>query len=133
MGTKIFTDIQTEAFIETLNRKVTGWSSMDQDPAWTAWLAGQHFGKTKLQLLREAYATFDAEAVINLVQDFRASAEIPPMTPARPRQEEGVRRSFIKDFYQAIIRGRYRGREKEQETIQGRIDQAISTGKVLNG
>lgn len=130
-------NLLTDTFLQTLNVRIPGWSSMmDGDPAWAAWLGGQHFGKTKLQLLREAFATFDVETIVNLIKDFQASQGAPLRTPASPRPaEEGVTRSYIKQFYSDVIRGRYRrpGGEQERASIQARIDRAIATGRVLNG
>lgn len=124
-----------EAFDKALDSAVPGWRTMGQDPQWAVWLGGQHYGKTRLQFLQEASANFDAEAVINLIRDFRLSQGSLARPPANPRhsQEGAVTRSFIKAFYDNLSRGKYRGREKEKEAIQARIDRAIAAGKVLNG
>jgi hypothetical protein len=132
---KTVLEAKREAFIKALSDAVPGWQNMSHDPNWSVWLAERHYGKTKLQLLQEASASFDAQAAINLIVDYRQPDRgASPRTPSSPRQaEEGVKRSFIKEFYQAVTRGRYRGREKEKEAIQARIDRAIAAGKVLNG
>jgi hypothetical protein len=97
------------------------------------WLNGQHYGKTRLQLLQEASATLEAEPVINLIKDFRASQGAPSKTPSRPHgQVEPITRNFIKQFYQEKIRGKYKGREELAKQIQAKIDAAVASGKVLN-
>ena len=136
MEEKIFTDPVTERFLDTLALKIPGWASLGQDPAWSAWLSQKHrySSKSRLEVLKEAYAALDAEAIVNLVKDFRLSQGLPPSTPVGSRQvAEGVTRSFIRQFSQDVIRGRYRGREKERMVIQAKIDNAIAAGKVLNG
>ncbi len=124
-----------EVFVKTLNDACPGWESMGQDSNWAAWLSQKHrySNKTRLDLLKEANAAFDADAVANLIRDYRASTGVSPMTSTRPqRVEEGVTRSFIRQFYADVARGRYRrpGGEEERKSIQARIDQAIAAGTV---
>jgi hypothetical protein len=39
----------------------------------------------------------------------------------------------ITDFYNDVARGRYRGREAEQQRIETEINNAISEGRVRRG
>jgi hypothetical protein len=138
---------------------------MGQDPNWSMWLGqkDRYSPKKRLDLLKEANQSLDAEAVTNLLDDFKADmaragnppASVPlisvtPTPPAvpfvtppsgpgsapanlnAPGGPEPVARSFIQQFYQDKIRGRYKGQDAEVAKIQAKIDAAISSGRVLN-
>lgn len=127
-------NLLTETFLQTLNVRVPGWASLNLDSNWLAWLSGKdRYGRLRANLLEEAMKSLDADSAVALITDFQATQQVPPRTSTRPQQEEGVKRSFIRDFYQDVSRGRYRGKEKEKLAIQVKIDKAISSGRVLNG
>lgn len=46
--------------------------------------------------------------------------------------EKGVSRSLIRLFYEAIILGRFQGREAERFRIESKINSAVAAGKILN-
>lgn len=154
-----------EKFVAVLNAKYPGWQTMGQDPNWALWLGqkDRYSPKKRLDLLKEANQSLDAEAVTNLLDDFKADMAkagnppaFVPSTPATPtppavpfvtppsgsgsapanlnanQGPETVTRSFINQFYQDKIRGRYKGREEEVAKIQAKIDAAVSAGKILN-
>lgn len=118
--------------------------------------------RKRLDLLKEANQSLDYETVINLLDDFKAdmakagnsSALSPstPVTPAppavpfvtppsgpgsppanlNPQGPETVTRSFINQFYQDKVRGKYKGREKEADAIEAKINAATQAGRILN-
>ncbi|MGD0624262.1 MAG: hypothetical protein ABSB32_06025 [Thermodesulfobacteriota bacterium] len=48
-------------------------------------------------------------------------------------QVEPIRASFIKQFYQDKIRGKYKGREDEAKKIEAKINSAVASGRVTAG
>ena len=156
-------DRQTK-FTAALNAKHPGCQTMGQDPNWAMWLAqkDRYSPRKRLDLLKEANQAMDAEAVINLLDDFKAdmikagnppasvpvtpASSIPPAAPfvtppsgpgsapanLNAQGPEAVTRSFINQFYQEKTRGRYKGREEEVAKIEAKINAAVAAGRVLN-
>ncbi|MCZ7404495.1 MAG: hypothetical protein O8C67_06140, partial [Candidatus Methanoperedens sp.] len=140
-------DRQTK-FAKAMNDKHLGWSTMGQDLNWAMWLSqkDRYSPKRRLDLLKDANASLDSEAVINLIDDFKAemakagiAPATPPLTPApvaptvpfvappsgpspappmNPPPQDAVTRSFINQFYQDKVRGKYKGRDEEIKKIQ---------------
>ena len=152
-------------FSAALNAKHPGWQTMGQDPNWAMWLGqkDRYSPKSRLDLLKEANQSLDADAVTNLLDDFKtdmakagnppASVPSTPGTPTPPAVPfvtppsgpgsapanlnapggpEPVARSYIQQFYQDKVRGRYKGREEEVAKIQAKIDAATQAGRILN-
>jgi hypothetical protein len=146
-------------FLDTMNKDVPDWQSICQeDPKWVQWLnqSDRYSAKKRLDLLREASAGFNAGVVVNMLNDFKKEMSVgnapspepiiptPPQPvfvtppsgssqpPPAPAQAEFITRSFIDQFYQDVVRGKYRGREKEEKAIKAKIDTAVSKGLILN-
>ena len=67
------------------------------------------------------------------IKDFQNKTTLPDGPAQVPGASlEAVPRSFIRKFSQDVATGKYRGREKEVEAIQAKIDAAVSAGKILN-
>jgi len=67
------------------------------------------------------------------VSDFQKKLTLPDgLAQVTGASVEAVPRSFIQKFAQDVATGKYRGREKEVEAIQAKIDAAVSAGKILN-
>ena len=148
-----------DEFIAIMNKEVPDWQEICQkDPNWIQWLSqpDRYSSRNRLDLLKEASAGFNAKAIVNMLKDFKTetgSAQplpqpipqtppqqpvfvAPPSGPAQPPpatpQAEFIARSFIDQFYQDVVRGKYKGRAKEKEAIQAKIDRAISKGLILD-
>lgn len=151
-----------EKFVAELASKVPGWQKLCQeDPNWPVFLNGSEIysGKKKLDLLKEASQSWNASVVVNLLKDFQkefnvGNAPLPnPSTPTPPTppapvfppsgpssapalpggaQPEYFTRSSINQFYQAVRRGEYCGREKEQQDIDARIMAATAKGMIVD-
>jgi hypothetical protein len=146
-------------FLDTMNKDVPDWQSICQeDPKWVQWLnqSDRYSPKKRLDLLREASAGFNAGVVVNMLNDFKKEMSVgnapspepiiptppqpvfvtppsgPSQPPPAPAQAEFITRSFIDQFYQDVVRGKYRGRDKEEKAIKAKIDTAVSKGLVLN-
>jgi hypothetical protein len=80
-------------FAAALGAKHPGWQMMGQDSGWAMWLGqkDRYSPRQRLDLLKEANQSLDAETVINLLDDFKADmakAGTPfaphPSTPGTP-------------------------------------------------
>jgi len=80
-------------FNAALDAKHPSWQMMGQDHNWAMWLGqkDRYSSKKRLDLLKEANQSLDADAVINLLDDFKAdmlklgiSIASNPSTPATP-------------------------------------------------
>lgn len=124
-------------FVEALSRAHPDWQTISQsDPNWPVWLSQKerYQSKTRLELLREATARFDAESVINMLRDFKANPTVGGAHPGggSPRtspQGEVISRQFIKTFYAEKAKGYYRLREKEAQAIEARINRPCWKGE----
>jgi len=157
---KSSTETKQSAFVRALNEAHPDWQTVCQtDPNWPMWLnKTDRYGRKPLDVLKDAQAKLNPEVVVNLLTDFKR--EIPgnppappaPSTPAPPDpakfvtppsgpsqgapvvtpqgQVEPVSRSYINQFYQDKAKGRYRGKEKEAESIEAKINAALAAGKV---
>ena len=149
-----------DEFLDIMNKDVPEWQSICQeDPKWVQWLnqSDRYSAKKRLDLLREASAGFNAGVVVNMLNDFKeemgmgsvpvsepttptppaqpvfvAPPSGPSQTPSAPAQAEFISRSFIDQFYQDVVKGKYRGRDKEEKAIKAKIDTAVSKGLILN-
>lgn len=136
-----------EQFYVTLQTLVPDWQEVNGDERWLAWLAEVDpvYGVPRQAALDRARATFNAQHAANLFKAFKqtlptkpsaqqlvtprtnASPSIPePQAPARP-----ISRKFINDFYLDVAKGRYAGREAEQQRIDAEINQAVAEGRVV--
>jgi hypothetical protein len=158
---KTSTETKQEAFVRALNEAHADWQTVCQtDPNWPVWLnRPDRYGRKNLDALKDAQARLDSAVVVNLLTDFKkemgnapAPSPTPPATPnpaaafvtppsgpsqgvpvATPQnQVEPVARSFINQFYQDKTKGRYRGKEKEAEAIEAKINAALAAGKVTD-
>lgn len=148
-----------DEFLDTMNKDVPEWQSICQeDPKWVQWLnqSDRYSAKKRLDLLKEASAGFNAGVVVNMLNDFKKEMGMgnppspqpiiptppqpvfvtPPSGPSQPphapAQAEFITRSFIDQFYQDVVHGKYRGRDKEEKAIKAKIDLAVSKGLILN-
>lgn len=137
-----------QTFYAALDDQVPDWRRINSDEAWLAWLAEEDeiYGATRQQALDAAHQRFDARRVISIFKKFGAehaarrptldnqrtpsgasSAPTPHVEPAK----KVVSSKLIKQFYDDLARGRYRGREAEAERLQSEIDRAVAEGRVV--
>jgi len=120
-------------FEAILNRNVPDWKQVYADPNWTAWLSKiDRYGMKRMDSFRSADARFDAQTIVNLIADFKREMGGPVQGINIGVPGDPVARSFIHEFARDLSRGKYKGREKEAEAIQAKIDAATAAGKILN-
>ncbi len=143
-----------------LDQNCPDWKKIDHDPRFTEWLQKKapYSNKTKFQLLREAYQALDQDSVLDFFKDFQkesgATYQAPPATPVVPpvdpasvstppsgggtpppptSQEEPIKRSDLRQFYQDVANGKYRGRDAEKNAAEALIMKAMREGRVVEG
>lgn len=130
------TQEQRVKFEAILSRTVPDWRQVFQDPNWTAWLNKiDRYGMKRMDSFRAADKKFDAQAIVNLIADFRQEMGFPGGPAQGPNigaPGENVSLSSIRQFARDVSRGKYKGREKEAEAIQSKIDAATASGNILN-
>jgi hypothetical protein len=142
------TDMTLEqAFYGTLDQTVPDWRQINVDDRWLAWLGevDEVYGAPRQVALDTAHQRMDAKRVIAIFNQFKATQPTRPtlnsqQTPDNagqptptPQAEPGKRmvsQRLIKQFYDDLARGKYRGREAESERLQLEIDKAVAEGRV---
>jgi hypothetical protein len=126
-----------EAFFRVLSQAHPDWEAVcKNDPNWSVWLSRpDRYGRKAIDTLKDAQARLDAQVVVNLLTDFKremGQSSFGSSTPPAPNPGStgAVTRGFIRQFYADRAKGRYRGKEKEAEAIEARINAAIQAGQV---
>jgi hypothetical protein len=137
-----------QAFYGALDQAVPDWRQINADDRWLAWLGevDEVYGAPRQVALDTAHQRMDAKRVIAIFNQFRASqpakptlnAQQTPSSSGQPTptpQGEPVRRMvsqrLIKQFYDDLAKGKYRGRDAEAERLQTEIDRAVAEGRVV--
>lgn len=136
-----------QAFYGALDHSVPDWRQINADDRWLAWLGeiDEVYGAPRQVALDTAHQRMDAKRVIAIFNQFKATqptkptltAQQTPNSSGQPTptpQNEPVKRMvsqrLIKQFYDDLARGKYRGREAEAERLQKDIDIAVAEGRV---
>lgn len=143
-----------QVFLTKLAQAVPDWEQVNVSPQFLQWLAEVDpvYGVARQAALEAAAQRFDAQRVSNIFLMFKqlTAPKAPPPGPsaletqvspsasasvAPPMQANRVMltEKQITDFYNDVSRGRYRGREAEQQRIEAEINNAISEGRVRRG
>lgn len=140
--------VWTKSMYQLLDTKVPDWREINKDNGFLEWLSEKdiYSNKTKQQLLLDAYAAGDVETVSNVfigytVQKAPAPDNEDPDNLAPPRttsgsidssqaQPETITRAFIAKFFKDVALGKYKGREKDMNAINARIDKAVASRAV---
>lgn len=80
-----------ERFFSQLNDEIPGWENQNEDPQFLDWLEQRdpYAGRTRMELLTEAYQKLDTPRVIAFFKGFQSenAAVTPPASDAAPAQE----------------------------------------------
>ena len=154
---KLSNDVQGEynVFLSDLTRLVPDQAQLNTDKGFLAYLDGvdDFSGKVRFDLLKKAEVAREAAFVARFFLDYKESIVKPAAKPAVPADsvskriaptnngsssvtsldETGgkVTLGFIKQFDQEVRQGLYKGRHKEQQAIDDKIDQAYITGNLI--
>lgn len=140
-----------EQFKATLRQLVPDWEQVNRDPEWLRWLAEEDpvYGVTRQAALDQAAADRSAPRVAAVFKAFKdtrpapkapdsaASLVVPSeggggaVTPPAPQPKQIVTQKAIQTFYNDVAKGRYRGREAEQQRIEAEINLAVFEGRVV--
>jgi hypothetical protein len=136
-----------QAFYGALDQAVPDWRTTNADSRWLAWLSevDEVYGAPRQAALDSAHQRMDAKRVISIFNQFKASqptkptlqaqqtpdnAGQPTPTPQNEPNRRMVSQRLIKQFYDDLARGKYRGREADSERLQTEIDRAVAEGRV---
>lgn len=142
-----------QAFATQLTMAVPDWQAVNAQPEFLAWLqeADPVYGITRQQSLDDAAARLDLGRVVAVFKAFAASrapvqaVQTPPSDLARqvaPATAPAVSTPVaatpgalsvrdIEQFYDAVRRGEYRGREQDVARREAEINAAIATGRLV--
>jgi hypothetical protein len=137
-----------QAFYGALDQAVPEWRQINVDERWLAWLGevDEVYGAPRQAALESAHQRMDAKRVIAIFNQFKAATPAKPKLesqqtpsgsgqPAPVPQAEPVKRmvstKLVKQFYDDLAKGRYRGREAEADRLQAEIDRAAMEGRIV--
>lgn len=140
-------------FTTKLTALVPNWEAINQSQEWLNWLGEVDpvYGLPRQAALDNAANAKSAERVAAIFKSFLATIT-PPAKKAQQRNSElesqvapaksgsmevstqtqvaYITEKDIKQFYEDVRRGRYRGREVDQAKREAEIDQAIAAGHI---
>lgn len=136
-----------QSFFDRLTKLAPDWEATNTNPAWLAWLAEVDpiLGQPRQSALDAAQQALDVDRVAAV---FKAFTGAPPTSPkpnplakqvspkgaatASPASAQPVIYSEqeVVDFYNAVRRGEYHGKEPEVARVEAEINMAISEGRV---
>jgi hypothetical protein len=143
-------------YFTELRKVVPDYEPINLDEAFMGWLSlgDPRSGKTRHELLNEAYAQFDVARTAIFFNDFKQEtgrvtppppAGDPPKDPLELEVSPGQSRAGdppqagetkiwtgaqVQDFYNAVTRGDYRHDPEQARKIDAEIDRAFSEGRV---
>jgi hypothetical protein len=125
-------------FLQRLGTLVPGYQKIDTNPQFHEWMKGVDTasGFPRVHIFKTAQANMDVGRVADFFLQFQAASKpkdklgkkVTPMSGGNAGAPEGkpkapvITQAFIDKFYEASIRGDYRGRQKEQQAIEKMID-----------
>lgn len=137
-----------QAFYGALDQAVPDWRQINADERWLAWLGevDEVYGAPRQLALETAHQRSDAKRVIAIFNQFKAAQAARPklesqQTPSSTGQQAPVAQAapakrmvsqkLVKQFYDDLAKGRYRGREEESLRLQAEIDMAAAEGRIV--
>lgn len=143
---------QEAQFYTTLTQLVSDWEEINQEDRWKAWLAEVDpvYGVPRQAALDAAFdrdnGRFDASRAANVFKAYRQTfpkkssealaSQVAPSGAAgtAPSMQAAPKPIFtekaIQDFYNDVARGKYAGRETEQQRLEGEINLAAAEGRI---
>lgn len=139
---------ERDRFYDTLDLLCKDWESINVSPEFEAWLEvkDRYTGKTRRQLLLDAYNNFDAHTAANFFNDFlseqkrikekpKETLNVAPKAKPSPTPEpkagvEYIDALEIEKFYRDLNNGLYRGREEEARKLEAKYEKAMVEGRI---
>jgi uncharacterized phage infection (PIP) family protein YhgE len=140
-----------QLFYADLARRVPDWEKVNADEGFLAWLADVDpvYGQPRQAALTAAHRELNAERAANVFEAFKKTrapapapapsssleAQVAPTAsgsapaPQAPQPTFVVTQKVINDFYRAVQRGEWRGREKEMAAMEAEINRAVAEGR----
>ncbi len=141
-------EAKQQVFFDVLTKSIPDWEEIDKSAAWDKWLkqSDELSGKTKQQLLEEAFKSLNVSRVAKFFDNFKKSVGkssksgldslVEPSGKSRPTNtsdsDSGKKIYTMKDFDKFtsdITSGKYKGREKERATTQKEFETAFAEGR----
>jgi len=137
-----------QQFYALLNQLVPTWEQINVDPRWLTWLGVKDdvYGVPRQAALDRAFQQGDAAQVAKVFNAFIASLPVAPAretldsqivpdsagNPAPPVQVSKpiLSERAITAFYNDVSRGKYDGRQAEQDALEAQINAAVAEGRV---
>ena len=137
-----------QAFYGSLDQMVPDWRDINADERWLAWLGevDEVYGAPRQAALESAHQRMDAKRVVAIFSQFKAataakpkldsqqtpssSGQPAPVAPAAPAPRM-ISTKLVKQYYDDMAKGRYRGREAEADRLQAEIDRAAIEGRIV--
>jgi len=126
------------AFLTRLARIVPDYAKIDIDPKFHAYMKGPDSasGFPREYIFKKAHASGDVQRVADFFKEFKAvsnplESRITPAkegmagTPPQKPKRLVLNQKVIEKFYDDVVRGKYKGREKEQLEIERLIDKHL--------
>jgi hypothetical protein len=149
-------DVKRERYFSDLEKLVPDYADINVDEAFLGWLTGEDplSGFKRNAILQNAFNAFDHQRTAVIFNAFKQetgkTAPPPPApkpsegletqvspagskTPTTPTPDDGQKiwsSSEVQDFYNAVTRGDYRGRQDEARRIDAEIDKALIENRV---
>lgn len=138
-----------QQFYATLANLIPEWEQINARPRWLEWLAEVDpvYGVPRQQALDNALAHFDPQRAAAIFRQFIALNPAPvPASPETLRSPNGggaapapqvapakkfITQKAVQDFYLAVSKGRYRGKEAEQAALEAEINLAAAEGRIV--
>lgn len=149
---KTATQSREDQYYAVLETLVPDYQAINARQDWLAWLDEKDpvYGVPRQAALDQAFAALDARQTANIFKAFLASRPAAPAAPVdtlasqvtpsavanagatvhSPQAEPVYSEKSITDFYNDVARGKYRGREAEQQRIEQAINRALTEGRV---
>jgi len=156
-------NMQTLTMNEYLTSQLPDWKKINRDPKFLAWanLRDPYSGAIRLDMLKKAHASGDAERVLNFFKGFLSDeavadpattikqdhvptpGKVPleslaapgrakaPAASAPPGEKETISRAQIANFYRLVNQGFYRGNEEEKNRLEAELFLAEREGRVI--
>jgi len=142
------------SFIGELTELVPDQAAMNADKAFVKWLSEPNArGKIRMDLLRSAERSRDAERVAQFFLDYKSetnkanaskdtiAARTGPSNQAtdntvsdnKPGEAREFKESEVDAFYKDVTKGVYKGRHDERLKLESEIEQAYIQGKIKIG
>lgn len=139
-----------DTFYSSLESQVPDWKAINASQQWLQWLGeiDPVYGLPRQAALDVAFQRQDSARVVNIFKQFKAAtakkpapsleSQVAPATgsggqpsTATPAPKPMLNQKFVNTFYTDVAKGRYVGREAEQQRIENEINLAAREGRIV--